>query len=222
MASALRSTLPEHMTTRYVAGIMKTTGTFRKKRVIVAGAFVTLRSWFYETGAVLGRARRNKLETMARMFAEPGREKSAADWVLSLADKRVASYEGTPTSFLEFFVTTEPSVESFEWFLHAGKEEFLVDDHSIQDLRDEAQLSFMGGIGFGVRFPDLTETMWISTHESPDAAIRADARIHGLEVPQQTAKISLQEREKQVLDEVASYAFDRYPELHGLLDFSSP
>ena len=83
---------------------------------IRVGRFLTAGLWLYQTGAVLGRARRGRLETLAKMFSDhPGREREALNWLQDLAAKRIDKYGREPESFFDFFMTTEYEKAGVSW-----------------------------------------------------------------------------------------------------------
>jgi hypothetical protein len=74
------------------------------------------------------------------------------------------------------------------------------------------------GIGFGSSFPELTERMYRNSYEHIDTDLWSEARTHGLAIPEKPEIVSLEEREATVLQMVAAYASEYYPELVDPLD----
>ena len=212
-------TLPEHMTTGYIDSLVENgrlgTGT------VLPARFLLLKIWFYETGALLGRARRKNVVTLAQMFSGPGSERDVADDIRTDASRRLSDYGGDPPSFFEFVTATESDVGTADWLAKEGMEPRPVTEESVSDLREESQLAFLEGIGFGARFPELTETMWQGAHEFPDETAWADARAQGVDLPDVPRVTSLEEHEREALAEVASFAAEHYPDLLGPLGLDS-
>ena len=180
------------------------------------GRFLTAGLWLYQTGAVLGRARPHRLETLAKMFSDrPGREREASNWLQDLAVKRIDKYGREPESFFDFFMTTEYEKAGVSWppaSLDAIKR---VDNEKIplEQAGDTLNLLGLEGIGFGAKFPELTERMWKQTYETFDLEAWDRARRYGVDVPEEPTPLPLEQREHEVLAEVAVYATEHFPEL---------
>ena len=78
------------------------------------------------------------------------------------------------------------------------------------------------GIGFGASFPELTKRMYRNAYEGIDTHLWSEARAHGLAIPEKPEIVSLEEREATVLQMVAAYASEYYPELLDPLDLRVP
>lgn len=74
------------------------------------------------------------------------------------------------------------------------------------------------GIGFGSSFPQLTEKMYRNLHESIDMDVWSKWRAHGLAIPEKPTQMTLEEQEALILQMVAAYTSEYYPELLDLLD----
>jgi hypothetical protein len=75
------------------------------------------------------------------------------------------------------------------------------------------------GLGFGSSFPELTVKMYKNTYENNiDMNEWAEARSFGLNLPEKPDFIPLEERENEILQTVASYTNEYYPELLDQLD----
>ncbi len=189
---------------------------------IRVGRFLIAGLWLYQTGAVLGRARRDRLETLAKMFSEPGRERESSNYLQDLAAKRIDKYGREPERFYDFFMKTEYEKAGVSWpaMLDAGgrvdldamkrvRKEKIPLDQADQTLR----MFVLEGIGFGAKFPELTERMWRQTYETFDLEVWDDARRHGVDVPEEPTPIPLEQQEQEVLAQVAVYATEHFPEL---------
>lgn len=180
------------------------------------GRFLTAGLWLYQTGAVLGRAHRDRLETLAKMFSDyPGREREASDWLRDLAAKRIDNYSREPESFFDFFMTTEYEKAGVSWPPASPDAIKRVDNEKIplEQAGDTLNLLGLEGIGFGARFPELTERMWKQTYEIFDLEAWDRARRYGVDVPEEPTPLPLEQREREVLAEVAVYATEHFPEL---------
>ena len=74
------------------------------------------------------------------------------------------------------------------------------------------------GIGFGSVFPELTEKLYRNTFEKVNRDSWIEARKYGLAIPEEPTIIGLKEQEEIVLQMVAAYASEYYPELLDSLD----
>lgn len=179
------------------------------------GRFIMAGLWVYQTGAILGRAKRECLPTLAKMFSEPGREEEVINFLQDLAAERIESYAEDAHSFFDFFIRTEYKKAGLNWppsDLGALKR---LDSHRMPmtEVESFTKMYVLEGVAFGAKFPELTERMWKQTYESLDAEEWENARRHGLQIPEQPTPVSLEEMEQQVLLSVASYASEYYPEL---------
>jgi len=176
--------------------------------------FLELGLWLYLTGAVLGRARHDRFEALARMFSDPGRESEVCDFLRDEALKRLQEYGREPDSFVDFFMQTE--------FRRVGLKCGDPNDMKRADKgkiplgagEGHLKMFMLEGTGFGASFPELMERMWRQTYETErDSEMRAALIRAGLDVPQEWTALPLKQREQEVLLQVAAYATEYYPEL---------
>jgi hypothetical protein len=186
-------------------------------------------SYLYMTGAILGRARRDNITELAKMFSALGREEEFMNWLQTQAKGRLDKFRNEvgkePDRFDEFILFREfenIGVSLTGWFgdKEKTKETLKACDEKVplekaEPVIKEFQLE---GIGFGSSFPELTEKMYRNAFENIDMDAWADARAHGLAIPEKPTKISLEEQEEIALQMVAAYASEYYPELLDTLD----
>ena len=176
--------------------------------------FMQVSAAVYATGAVLGRARHDRIEILAKMFSDPGQEKDSSEWLQSLANERIQKYGRDPENFPALFFTTEWREMGATW----------PDDHRtvmqlgnkkvpLEKLEDRFKMYILEGIGFGAAFPQKTERMWKDLYETVDAAAWERAKASGVDVPEKPTPVNLADREREVLSEVAEYASEYFPEL---------
>ncbi len=199
--------------------------------------FLTVGLWLFLKGAILGRARRDRLEIVAKMllgleivantFAQLGlpgqaaREAAASEegvfeYLRKVASDGVKYYRDhcpkEPESFLDLWLTSFSPPE--------------VDFRDLQKMRElakrkirlgvalqQADIWLLAGISFGTTFPELTERMWRQEYEKHDPEAWAFWRRHGLDIPEKFTPLPLEEMEQQVLAEVTSYVTEYFPEL---------
>lgn len=218
MSSRTRQTrLTQHFVKEaYEMGHLIQKGLFRGHYVWFL-PFLVVGGWLYETGAILGRARRDRLEILAGMLCEPGREEGFCEWLYDLARKRIAEYGGEPDSFFRFF--TEIELGKAGLSLSDPRQLKRAADMKLplEQAGTMSQLHFLEGIGFGSAFPDLTERMWRQTYEPIKQDVWdacAEAQRYGWRIPvPEGPPPTLEQREQQVLLEVTYFAMEHFPEL---------
>ncbi len=165
-------------------------GLFRKRRITFYNT-LTVCGYMYETGAILGRVRRDKLTTLVKILpVVAGQEDSCLLSLKEDAPKRLnqfkQEYKKEPDSFAEFI-------------LHQHQ----IENASAKTFGERTPLEKVypfferwgaGGIGFGSSFPELTRKMY----KNPE--------------------VNFEERERLILRMVAAYTSEYYPELLDPLD----
>ena len=193
--------------------------------------FATL-SFQYESGAILGRAKRDKISTLINMLVVPGTEinkfvKFMHDQAKERLEKFRSELGREPNTFHDFIFDREfgrvvglSLNKVFEEYMRGNKEVVKVFDHKVSlDIAwPEIQDYGAGGIGFGSSFPELTEKMYRNATENIDMDEWTKARKYGVDIPEKPDIVTLEEREESVLGIVAVYTAEFYPELLDPLD----
>jgi hypothetical protein len=139
------------------------------------------------------------------------------------AKERLEKFGKEPDSFLDFIYSTELaklglSLTDFPDMKTMKKK--LGEKFPLKGMIDRViKMQGLEGIGFGSSFPDLTEKMVRNLYEHFDMNKWSEARAHGLNIPEKPRKISFEEREEEVLTEVANYTREYFPELVEPLGF---
>jgi len=202
----------------------------------------------YLIGAVLGRALRDRLNILSRLFFIPGTEENHIKRITALckkdARKNLKEFEGQrgrgPRTFDDFIfyrgiegllsaVSVQMSPrDAYEAYLRGDKKLKKVLDQKV-DAKGEAeeavakrfmQLPLLQGVFFGSSFPELTQTMHQKAWED-DRGFWARIWPHGLVMPEEFKAASLEETETTVLLIVADYASKYYPEFIDALGLMS-
>jgi hypothetical protein len=219
-----------------MSAVMKVT---QKQRF--GGFYIRLCNFFeilslqYECGAILGRARRNKLDILEKMLLIPGTKGKLMKLCVvlqGLAKERLDGFRKDvgrePETFLEFIL-----VRAFEnkglsltgWSGDKKETKKMTEacDEKVPLEKAEPEIKMYGleGIDFGSSFPELTEKMHRSAYENAGMDVWSEARAHGLDVPEQRRILSFEEQEETVLQMVASYTSEYYPDLLDPLDLRS-
>lgn len=188
--------------------------------------FATL-SFQYESGAILGRAKRDKISTLVNMLVVPGADtkkfmKSMQDQANERLEKFRSELGEEPNTFYDFIFYREfegvvglSLNKVFEEHTRGNKKVAKVFDRKVSlDIAwPVIQTYGAGGIGFGKSFPELTEKMYRNATENINMDEWSKAREYGLAIPEKPDIVSLEEREKSLLQIVAAYASEYYPEL---------
>ena len=190
------------------------------KRLFGGGYYVPLLPlfwtglWLFQKGAILGRARRDRLELLAKMLFQPGSEQNVY-WVLNgLATARMEKYGKEPDDFVDFWVRTElPEATAGHLFDVDVLKWLSKRKMRLGEALNKVNSWVLSGIAFGATYPDLTERMWNKFGERRDPASWAEARRAGLDLPEEDTILSLEEMGHTVLAEVADYALEYFPEL---------
>jgi hypothetical protein len=189
-------------------------------------------SYLYTIGAILGRARRSKLNILAKMLSFPGTDiNEFIEFLKEKAKKRLDKFRSDvgkePDRFDAFILFRELEsvigVSMGHWF-----EAYTEGNTKIMKAANEKvplekaepiiKMFAMEGTGFGGSFPELTERMYRNAFENVDMEAWADARAHGLAISEKPTLLTLDEQEKLVLQMTAAYASEYYPELLEPLD----
>lgn len=183
-------------------------------------------SHLYLTGAILGRARRNNLNTLAKILVVPGTEEENMNWLQERARARLAKFRnevgGEPDTFDEFILSG--GLKGVGLIPTKGRESYTHEDKKIDfNMKVPSEIAEYGmktclleGICFGGSFPELTERMYEKAKNAEDAW--TDTWAHGLAIPKELTAMSFEEAEENILQIVAAYASEYYPELLDPLD----
>lgn len=196
-------------------------------------------SFQYEAGALLGRIMRDKLDIFHKMLVKPGTDiNRSIAFMQSQAKDRLKKFteeEGKePDTFYDFIFKKELEEASKVMGLSIDEDAYYQDPkRHRENLRklwghelalDDAYRNILGcgpfGLGFGSSFPELTVRMYRNTYENINVNMKewAEARSYGLNIPEEPDIIPLEEREKEILQNVAGYTAEFYPELLDSLD----
>lgn len=165
-------------------------------------------TWLFQKGAILGRARFDRLNILVRLLTTSGKEDDFCNMLMEVAEKRLADFGKEPDSFPTFWLETGFSTLD------------LTDVNMLKTRMPLAQiLSYLdfwlsSGIGFGASYPDLVEKMWEKTFNTPiDQHEWARARESGLDIPEKQTMLPLDDMEHHVLLEVGRYVSEYFPQL---------
>lgn len=177
--------------------------------------FLQVSSFLYESGALLGRAKHDKLMILEKMLARPPKQGDFIRHVQQQAEERLRKFGEEPTSFFMFFLSTE--LEKLGLSLTGSSMKTLKkafdEKWPLEKIEPFIKIWGLEGIGFGSYFPELTEKMYRNFHENIDMDKWSEWRAYGLAISERPTIITLEEQEQAVLEMVADYASQYYPEL---------
>jgi hypothetical protein len=200
--------------------------------------FVAL-SFQYESGALIGRAKSDKLSILEKMLGNPTVEGELVQTCKDAAKKRLDEFRRDigkePDTFKEFILDRELERSGLRRLLDDAARS-IVTHLETRTHREKALKAFlkkvplekaypylyifgMEGVGFGSSFPELTERMYRNATENIDMDEWTEVRNKmGLDIPEKPDVVSLEEREKALLSIVSAYTAEFYPELLDPLD----
>jgi len=209
------------------------------KRYITMFHYAATLAFQYETGALSGRAMRDKLDIFHKMLVKPGTDiNRSIAFIQSEAKNRLKKFieeEGKePDTFYDFIGLKELEKASKVMGISIDDDyEYKNRKRHFKDLRklwghelalDDVYKNILNcslyGLGFGSSFPELTVRMYKNSYEDINMSKWAEARSHGLDIPEKPDIIPLEEREKEILQIVAAYTAEFYPELLDPLDLT--
>ena len=210
-----------------------------RKRYITMFYYSRTLAFQYETGALLGRAMRHKLDILHKMLVKPGTDiNRSIAFIQSEAKDRLKKFTEEkgkePDTFNDFIALKELEEAAKVMGLSIDEDAYYQDPKShlknlgklyshevaLVDVYKNILNCSLYGIGFGSSFPELTVRMYKNTYENIDVNMKewAEARSYGLNIPEKPDFIPLEEREKEILAIVAGYTGEYYPELLDPLD----
>jgi len=192
----------------------------------------------YSIGAALGRALRDKLDTLTKLLFVPGTEEHKVDRVMQLCQKDakknleefINEFGREPETFGDFTsyrrVQNRLRNEGIRLSAEDAIKAYVQGDRKIKKLFDEKvdlegierimYLPLLQGIHFGSSFPELTEKMYQEACEEDDKFWAG--KWPGVTIPEELKPQSLEETQRAVLQMVAAYTSEYYPELLDPLD----
>lgn len=186
--------------------------------------YLLLVEFLYETGAVLGRARKDRVSLLVRMLDSRGKHGSPSideDSVIKSANETASirlneykAHEGRePLSFGELIDYSVRKVRGTSYNI-----KILVKKVLVNKVFDYLRAIVLEGVGFGCSFPELTAQMYRNHYENIDMVAWEKAKRERTNIPDEPTIISLESVEEALLIEVGVVTEDLYPELLEPLD----
>ena len=200
---------------------VKRAGLFSGEYVLFA-EYLSHAQLLYETSAVLGCIYRDRLDTFAELFSEPGRQADLANFLITgtvVAD-RLAALPDDPKNFYELFFKPELMKKAHDFGLtqfsellnlpKLSRKVFMV-KIPIKAAFEHSYDTALEGIQFGSQRPDLAEKLFSYQHDTEKWHFAHEA---GLEIgasPPET--IPLRERQAEVRKLIRPYVEKIRPDL---------
>ena len=168
-------------------------------------------AYLYETGAVLGRAMRDRLSELVSMsFAAEERQYCLAE-LRNLLRRRLEKSGRYAHSFYTFYLYGTMRDMNMNFDINGMRE-------AHNNIRDKTEvgnfLEYAGaeGLLLGGWYPDLAEKMYGKGHGEQEDIINEMTGGIAL-LPEETAITSIREREQLILGKVSAYASQYHPEI---------
>lgn len=195
-------------------------------RYVQFGRLLSSATYLYESGAIIGCSKRDRLDSLAHMIVQPGKEAQFVADSQSQANKRLHELGREPTSIFDLVWSTElakagltlPDFADFKRKSKPFYEKLPCDPH----LEARLKMFILEGIGFGSLYPGLTEKMWRQSHEAIDKGQWSQLRTLGLEIAEDPSPVTFEQKTELVQDILAAYASEYYPELMEPLGLHPP
>jgi hypothetical protein len=195
-------------------------------RYVQFGRLLSSATYLYESGAIIGCSKRDRLEILAHMIVLPGKETQFVADSQSQAKKRLHELGRDPTSIFDLVWSTElakvgltlPDFPDFKRKSKPFYEKLPCDPH----LEARLKMFILEGVGFGSLYPGLAEKMWRHSHEAIDKGQWSQLRTLGLEIAEDPSPVTFEQETERVQDILAAYASEYYPELMGPLGLHPP
>ena len=200
-----RATLQAFLTGKYIPTIIEKP-LMRRPRARM-GPLMHVCIKLFTEGAIIGRARREQLLTIATMLGDPERVTSITEWIQKLGNDIMADYKRSPRSVIDLFLD---SVLEPPW--QSGIASTARDTESLEKATMIAQHAVVMGIAFGVRHPELIPDMW--RHDLDRTANREWwETLASLKVPVEPEPSSYEDKERMALRDLAIFVRSEYPKL---------
>lgn len=200
----------------YVGQQVEAKGLISKRKFVRMGPLIMTGAFLFETGAVLGRAMRDRLATFTYPFCSTTPDNAELADFIRRQGQAVASAAPEVNTIHELVFISEmrkadptlPAEQWSAWLLANGDAEVTV------DLAGQMGLMYQSsGAGFGAEFPDRFEELYANSYARQDPADWKRMHEAGLDIPsEQDGFVPLDARTKNDLNMFAEYCAEFYPE----------
>lgn len=195
-------------------------GLFRGPSILF-GQSIMAGGYLYDILAILGRARCKRLNILVKILPVlEGSEDDFINDVQKMARDRLEKFGKEPDSLVSFIFSTElekVGLSLTDLNLEAFKKA-MEERWPLKEAEPIIKSIGVEGLGFGSCFPELTEKIWKRAYESIDMDEWSKWRAYGLAISEKPPNLTFEEHEQSVLEMVATYTSEHYPELLDPLD----
>jgi hypothetical protein len=192
-------------------------GTFSSDHVVFAD-YMASAVFLYETGAALGYTFQDRIATFAKLFSEQGREAEVATNFGDVAAAQLRDFSELPRDVMDLFFKPE-ATRVIQVLQRAG---LMTCSHwsdypkvakqkmRVADVFSPLPFSAAQGIGFGSRYPELTEQLLTFQY---DPRVWRELRFYGLDLPASPEPKTMQQRQAEARAMIVPYVSAKRPEL---------
>lgn len=183
--------------------------------------FASMSGYLFQSGAIIGAAFSNRVDLLAQVISEAGKESSAIEYIQKEAKNRLEGFEkahGQLRSLTTFAFEEEwktVGISSLDFTIADGKKIAKLSQQKVKVEEAGQVISMWGliGIGFGTSFSELTESLYRSSNEPVDPERWAMMRKAGLGISEKQEVISFEEQTEIQLSMMAEYSKENLPDL---------
>ncbi len=208
----------------YLGTQVETDGTDSERKFVRMGPMFTTGTFLFETGAVLGRAMRDRLATFTYPFCSETPDNAELADFIRVQGQAVASAAPEANTIYELVAISEmrkadPSLPAEQW--NAWLLENVDAEVTVEFAGRMALVFQSNGAGFGAEFPERFEELFAASSQADDPEQVSEAAAVGPVAPAQTpAYDSLETRTKAELTMFAEYCAEFYPDYVARLGLS--
>lgn len=183
------------------------------KPTITINNYLIVSSYLYEVGAIIGKLYSNRLLTLWQLFdVELGKEQDSIDHFQNMAGIRMNSYEKEPESFIILFFTTELAKVNLKFESSPQLTKVLNEKMPVSEAESMVKMWGTEGIGFGSRYPDITDKMLKYQYDTDNSDLRFEMILHSSSVLPKSAMTSA-EMENEIINQLRTYVTEYFPDL---------
>lgn len=186
---------------------------------VVFADYMARALFLYETGAALGYTFQDRIYTFAKLFSEQGREAEVATDLGDVAAAHLRDLSEPPRDVMDLFFKPEATrliqalqcaglTTCSDWsdYPKIAKQKMLV-----ADIFSPLQFSAAQGIGFGSRYPEITEQLLTFQY---DPQVWRELRSYGLDIPASPPEPkTMQQRQVEARAMIVPYVSAKRPDL---------
>lgn len=189
---------------------MTLTGLGNSRRVSLSG-LLHVSAYLYQTGAILGRARRDRLPELISMSFAPEDRQDCLNEIQNSLRRRLETSGRYTHSFYTFYLYGTLRDMGMDFNISTMKA-IRSEIRDKTEVRNFMELSGAEGLLLGSWYPDLAEKMYGKEYGAQKAVI--EEMMKGCSILSgETAAASIKEREQRIITEVSQYVRRYHPNI---------